>query len=167
MAVSPSFQNCAIVSDIYIKGGKNYVDVKNPRTGNVRSVRWYTDAEYAKQYGSKTIDPQTDKYGGLKAARGFSAGPIFVVRNNKPSDEEWLGKSIARYAVGTGWYFTSTDTLPADTPAHFKFLSLSWNEARDGCDTQLKSPTKIAAILSEKARKGAYLPIPLGADAAS
>lgn len=51
--VAPSFKDFPIVKEQYVKGGKYYVDVKNPKTGTVRSVRWYTDAEFAKNYGKK------------------------------------------------------------------------------------------------------------------
>lgn len=54
--VAPSFKDFPIVKEQYVKGGKYYVDVKNPKTGTVRSVRWYTDAEFAKNYGKKLED---------------------------------------------------------------------------------------------------------------
>lgn len=159
MPVAPSFSTMPIVRDAYIKNDKYYVDVRNPKTGTVRSVRWYSDKEYAKNYGSKITDDKRDEYGGFKHARGFDNGPIIVIRNNKPTDEEWLGRSIARYAVGIGWYFVSTDTLPEDIPTHFKFLSLSWNEFRGVDDNHSKDPKVLSEILAEKAKRGGWLPL--------
>ena len=52
MKVAPSFTDYIKVSDIYDKNGKKYIDVKNPRTGNVRRVRAYTDYEWEKAYGA-------------------------------------------------------------------------------------------------------------------
>lgn len=157
MPVAPSFKEFKRITDTpFFKNGKNYVTVENPKTGNRRDVRWYSDAEYAKAYGSKLED--TNKgFDGLKQARGFSNGPILVIRHNKPSDEAWLNQSNARYAVGIGWYIVSTETLPADAPAHFKYLLLGWNEFRDGDDRHMKKPAQIAEILSKKAAKGEWV----------
>ena len=158
MPIAPSFSTFPIIREVYLKNGKHYVDVRNPKTGTVRSVRWYSDKEYAKNYGSKLSEAERNP-DWLKKARGFSKGPIVVIRNNKPSDEEWLGKSIARYAVGIGWHFVSTDTMPEDTPKHFKFLSLSWKEFRGEDDDHYKDPKILAEILAEKARKEGWLPL--------
>ena len=53
--VAPSFQSMTQVSEIYIKNGKNYVNVKNEKTGTIRSVRWYSEKEYYKIYGKSTV----------------------------------------------------------------------------------------------------------------
>lgn len=147
--VAPSFKDFPIVKDQYVKGGKYYVDVKNPRTGNIRSVRWYSDAEYAKNY-SKKLSNDRENWN-MKQARGFDEGPILAIRNIKSSDEEWLKNSCARYALGIGWHIISTDRLPADTPSHFKFLLLGWDEFKID-DHHAKKPTEVAAILDKKAK---------------
>lgn len=151
MPVAPSFANYKRITDEpFYKNGKAYITVEHPNTHNHRDVRWYTDAEYAKAYGKKLAD--ADKgFDGLKHARGFDNGPILVIRRNRPEDEEWLRKSIARYAVGIGWYIVSTDTFPEDAPEHLKYLLLSWEEFRDGDDRHMKKPEQLAAILSKKA----------------
>ena len=148
--VAPSFQSMKLVSDVYFKNGKHYVDVQNEKTGTVRAVRWYTDAEYAKNYGKKLSTD--DGFDGLKHARGFDNGPILVIRGNRANDEEWLRDSIARYAVGIGWYIVSTDTLPEDAPKHFKYLLLGWKEAIID-ERHMKKPNDLNALLAEKARK--------------
>lgn len=125
--VAPSFKDFPIVKEQYVKGGKYYVDVKNPKTGTVRSVRWYTDAEFAKKLEDKGWD-------GLKHARGFDKGPI---RGARSTDEEWLKHSCARYAVGIGWHIVSTDTFPEDAPKHLKYLILGWDEFRNGDDRHI------------------------------
>lgn len=148
--VAPSFQSMKRISDVYFKNGKHYVDVQNEKTGTVRAVRWYTDAEYAKNYGKKLSTD--DGFDGLKHARGFDNGPILVIRGNRADDEEWLRASIARYAVGIGWYIVSTDTLPEDAPKHFKYLLLGWQEAIID-ERHMKKPNDLNALLAEKARK--------------
>lgn len=153
--IAPSYQKTyEILSDEpYFKNGKYYVLAKHKNTGNKREIKWYSDSEYAKQYGKKIEKKPQANY---KVARGFEKGPILVIRNNKPADDDWLGHSIARYAVGVGWYIASTDTLPDDYPPHFKFLLLGWNEASpDG--TTIKEPKEIARILDEKTRNKEWI----------
>lgn len=147
MPVAPSFQSYKQITETpFPKNGKLYVTVEHPNTKNHRDVRWYSDIEYAKVYGKKPA--ATANYGGLKHARGFDNGPILIIRRNRPEDEEWLCQSIARYAVGIGWYIVSTDSLPKDAPNHFKYLLLSWDEFRDGED--MKKPEELTKILNEK-----------------
>lgn len=159
MPVAPSFEKFKrITQEPFYKNGKAYVTVENPNTGNQRDVRWYSDTEYAKNYGNKLVDTKK-KWTGMKHARGFDNGPLLVIRRNRPEDEEWLRRSAARYAVGIGWHFISTDVLPEDAPKHFKYLLLGWNEFRDGDDYHMKKPTELARILTEKANKKEWFPI--------
>jgi hypothetical protein len=150
MPTAPSFADYKLLTEQpFIKNGKYYVTVENPKTKNSRTVRWYSDTEYAKAYGkTHPLAPAVD-YGGLRHARGFDNGPILVIRNNKPADEEWLGASIARYAVGIGWYIVSTATIPADTPSHFKFLLLGWKEF----EPLVNDPSALSELLSQKAKR--------------
>lgn len=148
MAVAPSFQDFEKLCEPFLKNGRQYIKVRNPKTQNTREVRWYTDAEYAKAYPPKITDNRF--FNGLKEARGYDKGPIIVIRNNKPSDEDWLGESCARYAVGVGWYITSTQSVPPDAPAHFKYLLLSWEESRDGDDNHIKNGKQLQAIVAKK-----------------
>lgn len=151
--VAPSFKNFSIVGETYIKGARRYVKVKNPANGNIREVRWYTEQEFTKAFGQK-FPKNENAYGGLKHARGFDNGPILVIRGIKNvEDEKWCEKSIARFAVGIGWYIISTATFPDDAPEHFKYLLLSWDEFRDGDDNHMKTPSEISAILEAKAKR--------------
>lgn len=150
--VAPSFKNFTMLSEQpFIKNGKSYVKVKNPSTGSIREVRWYTDAEFAKNYGKKLGIAPDDGSEGLKQARGFNNGPILVIRRNKPEDEEWLRQSIARYALGIGWYIASTDIFPADAPKNFKYVLLNWDEAKID-ERHLKKPNELAVIIDKKIR---------------
>lgn len=154
--VAPSFKDFPIVKEQYVKGGKYYVDVKNEKTGNIRSVRWYSDTEYAKNYGKKLSDDNANW--NMKHARGFDNGPILVIRNVRSTDEEWLKYSCARYAVGIGWYIVSTETFPADAPSHLKYLILGWDEFKVD-DHHPKKPTELAAILDKKAKNKEWIRI--------
>ena len=157
--VAPSFKDFPIVKEQYVKGGKYYVDVKNPKTGTVRSVRWYTDAEFAKNYGKKFEEGEDRGWDGLKHARGFDKGPILVIRGARSTDEEWLKYSCARYAVGIGWHIVSTDTFPEDAPKHPKYLILGWDEFRNGDDRHMKKPAELAAILEKKKKNKEWINI--------
>lgn len=155
MPVSPMFQKSykQISIEPFYKNGKLYVTMEHLNTGNQRDARWYTDAEYAKSYGKKE-DAKEERWDPehIKNCRGFSNGPILVVRRNRPDDEEWLRASVARYAVGIGWYICSTDEFPADAPDHLKFLLLSWNEFWDENTSRPKKATVLAELLNKKAR---------------
>lgn len=129
---APSFKDFERVCEPYTKAGRLYVDVKHPNTGNVRSVRLYTEQEFAKAYkqacatsGSVSVGPA--KWHGaidLKKARGFSAGPITLI---KTKDEEFLNKSNARYACDIGWYFVSTEEIPS-LPSDAQTKLMTWEE---------------------------------------
>lgn len=152
MPVAPSFQAenfKRLSAEPFYKNGKAYITIENTNTGNKRDVRWYSDAEYAKAYGKK--DEGDGGFDGLKHARGFDNGPILVIRGNRPSDEPWLRASIARYAMGVGWHFVSTDTLPDDIPSNFKFVLLGWKEATID-DRHMKKPEALSAIITQKVR---------------
>ena len=129
---APSFKDFERVSEPYTKAGRLYVDVKHPSTGNVRSVRLYTEQEFAKAYkqacatsGSASARP-AKRHGAidLKKARGFSAGPITLI---KTKDEEFLNKSNARYACDIGWYFVSTEEIPT-LPSDAQTKLMTWEE---------------------------------------
>lgn len=152
--VAPSFEAFDKISEPFYENGKYFIKVRNPKTKTKteRKVRWYSDAEYAKAYGNKLSSNHTDGFDNLKQARGFNNGPILVIRGHKTKDEEWLRRSGARYSVGIGWHIASTDALPADAPAHFKYLLLSWKEASID-DRHMKKPTELSNLLFDKARR--------------
>ena len=156
--VAPSFQAMAIVSEVYLKNGKQYIDVHNEKTGTVRSVRWYSDTEYTRQYGKTAGNKSQDEVlaTSLKKARGFINGPITLIRNTKPTDETWLYDSKARYAVDTDWYFISGEPVPAGAPAHFRYMALSWEEfTSDGVH---KKPNEdVIATIRAKEKRQEYV----------
>lgn len=131
---APSFTNFERVSEPYEKNKKMYVDVKHPNTGNVRSVRLYTEIEFRKAYGgsagSASAEAPKRHLGAvdLKKARGFSAGPITLITTK---DKEFLSKSNARYACDVGWYFVSTEEIPA-LPSDAKTKLMTWEEFNGG-----------------------------------
>ena len=151
MPVAPSFANFKQLSEPLIEKDKKYILVEHPNTRNSRKVRWYETKEWEKLYGKK-ISVEDNGFDNLKAVRGFSQGPILVLRDIKEGtkEEEWCKKSEARYAVGIGWYFISGTKLPADTPSHLNYSLLTWEEFRDKDDRHMKTASQLAAIISKK-----------------
>lgn len=140
--VAPSFQGMTLLSEPYLKNNKTYIDVRNEKTQNIRSVRWYTEKEYEKAYGSKN-----NQLFSIKDCRGFSEGPIIVIRNiQTPHEECWLRRSVARHAADVGWYFASTDSIPLDAPSTFKYIPLTWEEASS--NGKMKPASELARILT-------------------
>lgn len=163
MPVAPSYQSYLLLSNKpYIIGSKYYVDICNPATKKVRVVRWYSDYEYAKSYGKtankieKYREPREDN---MREARGFSQGPILVVRNVQPQDEAFLKKTGAKYTIGIGWHYPSTAILSDHRPPHFSYLLLGFKEFCDDDENIPKSPMRLAEILAKKSKKGEYINI--------
>lgn len=154
--VAPSYQNCLILSaKPFLKNNKLYVTVLNQKTNSKKDARWYNETEYAKAYGNKVINTNLP-INNMKEEIGFSNGPILVIRNNEPRDQQFLHRSKAKYIVGVGWYFRSDATLPKDAPPHFKYLLLGWNEFKQD-NTHMRKPAEIAAILDKKAKDGKWI----------
>ncbi len=153
MPVAPAYRDYPQVSKKpFIKGEKRYIVVQHPRTGNNRTIRWYSESEYAKLYGKKASDPIPD----MKKKCGFEQGPILIVRRNQMQDDEYLRRSGALYILGIGWYFPSTAALPSDAPPRFKYLLLGWDEFKQD-ETHMKPVADIAKILDEKAKEGQWI----------
>lgn len=153
MPVSPSFSSYRVLSkEPFIKGAKRYVIVENPKTGNTREVRFFSEAEYARTYGNKTIDT-TKPIANLKEKYGFTQGPILLIRNVHLSDESKLREfAKCSYETGLGWYVESTGVLPVDAPPHLKYLALAWRDFHDPSigEDYIRKPSQIAKIISQK-----------------
>ena len=108
--VAKSFQEMEIVCEPYTLTGRMYVKVKNPKTGNVRQVRWYTDSEYAKLYPEAKADITTFK--NQKQTLGFEKGYITIFKGDTYTHIDWFRASICRYTRWWGWYVVSTEEIP-------------------------------------------------------
>lgn len=155
--VAPSFQNYKFITEEpFTKNGKLYVTVEHPNTHNHRDVRWYTEAEYKKAYGNKSQENAaagSSGFPGLIHARGFSNGPIVVVRGAVAANEQWLAASTARYAVDVGWYFVSTEPMPEKVPSTLKGVLLSWEEMKGEDDRHVKAPAALQKIIADKIKQ--------------
>lgn len=133
--VAPSFQSYKVIGDVYISGGKKYIQVQHPRTLNVRQVRWYEDAEYAKLYPEKSQEVAT-KMAPHRQVLGFGdVGYITIFKGNCDEENDWFKMSSARYTRLWGWYFRSCDEIPA-LPADVEPIRLDWDKV-GGADGEL------------------------------
>lgn len=130
MAVAKSFQNFEFLCDPYTVNGKQYIRVRNPKTGTERQVRWYNEIEYKKAY-PETIAPTGPEnnpyYKPQKDVLGFNKGYITIFKGDTAKHIDWFRLSIARYARNWGWYIVSTDEIPADLPKDLIPVRLPWD----------------------------------------
>lgn len=123
--VAKSFQSMQQLGEPFLEKDKMYVQVKNEKTGTIRKVRWYTEAEYAKMYGEK-IEKPVSEFIHQKQALGFEKGYITIFKGDTYANLEWFRGSIARYCKWWGWYIVSTDEIPQDIPEGIVPVQLAW-----------------------------------------
>ena len=122
MLVAPSFKDFEILSEPYITNGKQYIKVRNPRTGTERQVRFYSEAEYRKLYPDSDVkatieEKKKDKYyRPLRDVLGFSKGYITIFGNTDHENDYFILNKNCRYAVKWGWYVPSEKEVPDDLP---------------------------------------------------
>lgn len=116
--VAKSFQAFTQESEPFEVKGKMYVNVRNPKTGTSRTVRWYSEKEYAKLYPEAKIQNEINpnQFKTQKEVLGFEKGYITIFKGDTYPYLEWYQKSAARYTRWWGWYFISTEPVPADVP---------------------------------------------------
>lgn len=123
--VAKSYQALTQMGEPYMSNGKMYVQVKNEKTGNIRQVRWYTEAEYAKLYGEK-VEKTEKEFKSQKQVLGFENGFITIFKGDTYANLEYFQKSIARYCKMWGWYIVSTEAVPVDLPVGIVPIELRW-----------------------------------------
>ena len=127
MPVAKSYQSLEIIGDVFVSSGRQYVNVKT-KSGALKTVRWYSDAEYRKMYPeapavNRSADPY---YKPQKEVLGFTKGYITIFKGDTYAEIDWFRASIARYARWWGWYIISTEEVPADLPAGIEAIRLPW-----------------------------------------
>lgn len=143
--VAKSFQTFEQIGDPFEANGKKYVVVKNPKTGNERTVRWYTEQEYAKLYPTEeNVNKQTRS---LKEVLGFEKGYITIFSNTEVHEEWFSNCGNARWHGIWGWYIISTEEVPAQLPTAVKAFRLYWDDIAT-TDNTLKSKPEIVNHLN-------------------
>lgn len=102
-----------------------YVNVQL-KSGKSKSVRWYTEKEYAKMYPEDKVEaPINDPYyKSQKEVLGFTKGYITIFKESNEDENEYFKRSNARCNKWFGWHFVSEDELPFDLP--FEPIRLPW-----------------------------------------
>ena len=127
MAVAKSYQELEIVGDVFVSSGRQYVNVKL-KSGKLKTVRWYSDAEYRKMYPEAVAvahfaNPSSKSQ---KEVLGFAKGYITIFKGDTYAEVDWFRASIARYTRWWGWYIISTEEVPADLPEGITPIQLPW-----------------------------------------
>ena len=126
MPVAKSFQSFEMLTEPYIVSGKQYVKVRNPKTGTERQVRWYSASEFEKLY-PEMVQSQDIFHNIQKEALGFTKGYITIFKGDTHAHIDWFRASIARYARWWGWYIISTEEIPNDLPDGIEPIQLPWD----------------------------------------
>ena len=84
MPVAKSFQSFEMLTEPYTVSGKQYIKVRNPKTGTERQVRWYSDSEFAKLYPEAKVAVQVHDafYKPQKEVLGFTKGYITIFKGD-------------------------------------------------------------------------------------
>ena len=142
--VAKSYQNLEIATDIYTVSGRTYVKVRLGN-GSLKQVRWYSDKEYARMYGTEMTNHSNDPfYKTQKEVLGFAQGYITIFKGDTYAAKEDLKSAGARYTRLWGWGIPGGEEVPAlngITP-----IRLDW-ELVGKDDEVLKSDEEVTAIV--------------------
>lgn len=151
MPVAKSYQKYEIVCEPFIDNGRTYVNIK--KDGSLKTVRWYTDKEYATMYklpknGGASLETVLSKPSApvVKDILGFKNGFITLITGPTENWEEYLNMSNARYSRVWGWYIISTETVPSDLPDDLTTMTLSWSLVGNEDGTLLPEDKVVEAI---------------------
>ena len=137
--VAKSYQGMELVTEPYDVNGRMYVKVKNEKTGTVRQVRWYTEAEYKKMYPNEPVDHSNDKfYKSQKEVLGFKAGFITIFTGNTYEHKEWFKEIGCTYRKFWGWGLPGDIEVPSILPEGVTPVRLDWDMV--GADDKVLKP---------------------------
>lgn len=132
MPVAKTYQKYEIVCEPFTDNGRTYVNIK--KDGILKTVRWYTDKEYATMYklpknGGANLEIVSSKPSApiVKDILGFKNGFITLITGPTEKWEDYLNASNARYSRIWGWYIISTETVPSNLPDDLSTITLSWS----------------------------------------
>ena len=146
--VAKSFENYEVLGSAYEKSnGKQYIKVRNPKTGTEREVRWYTEAEYKKLYPDAFV--LEDNRVNHRKILGFGEkGCIVIFKDVNEENEEWFQRcSVTRYHTWWGWYIVSDDYIPDDLPEGVEPIILYWDSVKAD-EIQMKPKHEVEAVIN-------------------
>lgn len=140
--VAKSYQKMKQLGEPFKDKDKMYVKVITEK-GNEKTVRWYSDIEYAKMYpDEKKVRTKDPYYKPQKYVLGFEKGYITIFRGVKEEHEEWFKQSICNFTRWWGWSVPSTKEVPKDLPEGVEPVRLYW-EPMDNGNEWLKEETEV------------------------
>lgn len=125
MPVAKSYTALPIEEGPYQVNGRMYCKVRQ-KTGALKQVRWYSDAEYARMYPEEKAPAASPDRKTQRDILGFEKGYITIFKGDTYANLEWFKRSIARYCKFWGWYIVSTDEIPEDLPNTVTPVQLPW-----------------------------------------
>ena len=160
--VAKSFESYEVLGSAYEKSnGKQYIKVRNPKTGIEREVRWYSNAEYKKLYPDAFV--LEDKRVNHRKILGFGEkGWITIFRDVSEENEGWFNRcSVTRYHTWWGWYIVSDDDIPDDLPADTEPITLYWDSVKAD-EVQMKSKNEVETVINSLKFPEASISRPVG-----
>ena len=144
MFVAKSYEGLEVVEPEYNKNKKTYCKVRT-KSGTVKEVRTYTEAEYRKMYPDA---PTTTVKCNQRKMLGFDKGYITIFKGPVAQNEHFFEKSNARNHVAFGWYIVSSEEVP-QLPDSITPIQLFWNEVGNE-DNSLKPIEEVKKIVRKK-----------------
>lgn len=144
MAVAKSYMDMPQLCDPFVENGKMYIKVQTKK--GEKTVRWYTDKEFAKMYPEaiKVSNKKDDPYWkSQKEVLGFTKGYITIFKGDTYSHIDWFRASICRYTRWWGWYVISTEEVPEDLPEGITSVRLEWDPMSIDGETLIENEDKI------------------------
>lgn len=134
--VAKSYMNLRQAGDPFSESGRMYVNVET-KSGAIKKVRWYTEAEFAKMYPEAVTKPvgktQKELFGFVNNVITIYCGYI------DDEDNEYFKLSPARYNRWFGWF--TTDPLE-DIPEGIEPVALQWDLVGNA-DGSLKTDAEV------------------------
>ena len=133
MAVAKTYTDWERVGEVFTENNREYINVKHPKTGALKKVRWYSDYEYAKMYqvSACVAEKPAKNPINLRKSLGFDKGYITIFKGNQFEHNEWFKQSNARFHRDWKWYVVSTEEVPTDLPEGLEPVQLKWEDVAD------------------------------------
>lgn len=143
--VAKSYQNLPFKSDVYVKNGKQYIQVEL-KSGLAKEVRVYSEKEYAKAYGESPIKETIPQ----RVILGFGEQRFLTIFYGEGTYEnkEWFKSLGAVYRKFWGWGLASIVPCPDELPEGVKAARLEWADVCRDAD-HLGSEDQIQAAVAK------------------
>ena len=111
--VAKTYEKWERIGEPFKENNKYYINVINPKTNELKKVRWYGEIFSLCDY---------------KKLFGFDKGYITIFKGVDEKDQEYFKFVNTRYATFFGWYLVSTEELTEPLPEHIIPVKLAWEE---------------------------------------